>query len=155
MKIVPATLALLLAGSATAAAAETPSPTALASWIGTVEQRIEASLAETAWDTAPSEPRLVVVRFVRGADGRPADVTVRESSGSEEIDRKALATVGNLGALPQLPAGYPAAMPISMRVLFETPQDHLAQAQAQVDESQHAFRKSQRKANLVLASRYE
>jgi TonB family protein len=155
MKLIHSAFALLLAGGSTVGLAETGSSTAIASWIGTVEQRIEASLAETAWDATPSEPRLVVVRFVRGADGRPTDVTVRQSSGSQEIDRKALATVSNLGALPQLPEGYPAAMPISMRVLFETPQEHLAQAQAQSAESEHAFRKPQRKATTVLASRYE
>lgn len=45
-----------------------------------------------------------MVRFQRGADGRPADVKLYRKSGQRSVDRRALVAVARLGRSNPLPA---------------------------------------------------
>lgn len=150
MRIASVVLATFAAAAAVPVSAQS---TTLADWVGAVEERIDRSLNDPRHFIAVAEPHNVVVRFTRGSDGRAVGAAVKESSGSAQLDQRALDIVNTLGELPALPAGYPSDMAIAMRILFESSApDH---ALAENGARDATLRESRRETNRLLAARYE
>lgn len=144
--------AALLLGGVGAASAAPGAGAALSRWVAGVEQRIEGRLAASP-AAIEGVDRSVTVRFVRGDDGRPAEVRIVRSSGSARVDASTAAVVSGLDALPALPAGFAADHPIALRLTLGDYDDAMAIETARIKDE--ALRLRQQRANRRLAERAE
>ncbi|WP_370031664.1 energy transducer TonB family protein [Qipengyuania mesophila] len=70
-----------------------------------VSRDLDRNLLRAEWPRASTTGEgLVMVRFHRGADGRPEEVTLYRASGRHDVDRLALRAVAALGRSAPLPA---------------------------------------------------
>ncbi|MFW2349825.1 energy transducer TonB family protein [Qipengyuania sp.] len=73
--------------------------------IDLVSRDLDRTLLRAEWPRPRTTGEgLVMVRFQRGADGRPAQVTLYRASGRQDVDRLALRAVAALGRSAPLPA---------------------------------------------------
>lgn len=69
-----------------------------------VSRDLDRQLLRTEWPRRQATGEgLAMVRFHRGADGRPTDVTLYRKSGRHDVDRLALRAVSGLGRNAALP----------------------------------------------------
>ena len=88
-------------------------------WSAEVQRGLEKGLRTPQPLGRPSDPVGVVeVAFKSGADGRPADVRVLNSSGSRMLDGMARKSVRRLATLQPLPTGLPDGQIFVARILF-------------------------------------
>lgn len=109
---------MLLSGGV--AARPVAPPSALAAWVGGVEAKISRSGAEMMLPMFTPD-RAATVRFVRGNDGRAADIAIERSSGSAAFDAHVRRSVQALAGLDPLPDGFAPGTPIRVRLVFAEP----------------------------------
>lgn len=70
-----------------------------------VSRDLDRNLLRAEWPRSRTTGEgLVMVRFYRGADGRPTEVKLYRASGRRDVDRLALRAVSALGRSASLPA---------------------------------------------------
>lgn len=122
MKIlIPAAFALALPGYAGAqAASHVPvQAAALSYWVMLVDNQLSDNMQYTP--LADEKYRGTArVKFCRDRDGKPADITLIQSSGNAALDGDALNAVTRLHNLRPLPAGLSPSAPIVAALIYDT-----------------------------------
>ena len=73
--------------------------------VETISRDLDRNLLRADWPRRELVGEgIAMVRFQRGADGRPADVKLYRKSGQRSVDRRALVAVARLGRSNPLPA---------------------------------------------------
>jgi TonB family protein len=73
--------------------------------VDSISRDLSRNLVRADWPRPqPTGEGITMVRFQRGADGRPTDVTIYRRSGQRSVDRRALEAVTRLGRGTPLPA---------------------------------------------------
>ena len=110
-----------------------PAKPHLPHWIQTVGTQIERSLeSRSLYRSSYSVPDgAVAIRFMCGADGKPANVTVYRRSGERELDRIAAKAVARIETLHPMPAQIGAGQMVQANIFFAEDRDTLKQLKRQ------------------------
>lgn len=92
-----------------------------------------------------------IVRFERGADGRPENVTFYRRSGSSSVDRLARTAVRRLGAREGLPDTGVANQQFQANIVLATSQDSLRELSAELAKAERQRMASSGAESTVLA----